>query len=45
LDAWVRAIQQKPKKEVEGNLWAERIYNGEWATNQYGRKLFFKLKF
>jgi hypothetical protein len=34
---------QNVKNNVESKAWTVRIVNGDWVTNKYGRKLFFKI--
>ena len=47
IQKWVSALTeihaQNVKNNVESKAWTVRIVNGDWVTNKYGRKLFFKI--
>lgn len=47
LDKWIGAIKSgvinKEVTDLNTQKWAEKIDSGEWVTNKFGRKLFYKL--
>ena len=43
LQKWINEIKKFDEEEVAGSKWATKIKDGSWATNKYGKKLYYRL--